>query len=752
MIRQNAPPMLRKSLNVSALIWFRRVNSQFDTIFEGIDIDIKMKKTVSNLTFLSLLLAVCSPTNAMWNLATLKGNYTTGGGDRNGTSAGASLIYLNAQSGLGIGTSYDVIPFSGSYLRKENGVWDSRNGWELRRLPLDFYYAPYISNGIRAGNVVSHNVGYLYLSVCPWVSNSSQDELNFSITGSIAHEIGVGLTVFPLMEFKLGASIIDVEARKTASVDFPAYRKSKLFLRGTLYFGYWISGANETIRTGFFPSIADRRRARENAKPIITDIRPRSAISGSTLEITGENFRPEDENTKVFFSNVPGKIQILSATKATARVPGGTPAGDSTVIIETRRGYSNEETIVVSPARPPLLTLSDVVFAGNGNDRVLRAGESGEIGFTISNAKGAGTAYGIKIYPSLKGAGSADLSFATTIDVGDVEDGNAKKVSIPLNAGLDLGTGELAFNIKVTEINDFAPESFEVKIQAQKLAPPDMQMVKLEADDRFYPERAEKLSVGNGNGIVESGEIVEVYATLENQGPGQTKDTKVDVVAGSPDVVFYSANRFILGDIPPQGSQKLKFAFLVKKSYTGSVNLPIKLSVSDNRERFNKELPLNIELKRSGSTVPTAYIPKPVTYTVEDLRIPRGSNMAVAELAAKNVSAEEASKATDFLRTNLVNTEMFNVTDRGNMEAVLAEQKFQNSGYTDQERAIQIGKLLNVKLIFAGSLAKINGKYFLTVDVINVETGRIVASAGEEIASFGKLKEACGKVVNKILN
>ncbi|GAI47655.1 unnamed protein product, partial [marine sediment metagenome] len=67
--------------------------------------------------------------------------------------------------------------------------------------------------------------------------------------------------------------------------------------------------------------------------------------------------------------------------------------------------------------------------------------------------------------------------------------------------------------------------------------------------------------------------------------------------------------------------------------------------------------------------------------------------IAVAEFAGKNVSAMDASVVSDFVRNALVETGKYKVVSRGNMEQILAEQKFQATGCTDQECAVQIGKI-----------------------------------------------------------
>jgi hypothetical protein len=96
------------------------------------------------------------------------------------------------------------------------------------------------------------------------------------------------------------------------------------------------------------------------------------------------------------------------------------------------------------------------------------------------------------------------------------------------------------------------------------------------------------------------------------------------------------------------------------------------------------------------------------------------------------VSRDEAGTLTDRLRSYLVNTGEFNVVERGQMESLLQEQGFQQTGCTSTECAVEVGKLLNVQEIVAGAVGKIGAKYTLDVRCLSVETGKIQSSIVQE--------------------
>lgn len=125
-------------------------------------------------------------------------------------------------------------------------------------------------------------------------------------------------------------------------------------------------------------------------------------------------------------------------------------------------------------------------------------------------------------------------------------------------------------------------------------------------------------------------------------------------------------------------------------------------------------------------------------------------NVAVVDFVGKNVSQADASIVAGFIRTELVNTGRVNVMERNNMDAILAEQKFQNSGCTEQECAAQIGKLLNVSRMVLGTLSRLLDTYYITVSLVDVETGKVLASYDAEAGHAGGLKEACGALAGKL--
>jgi hypothetical protein len=101
--------------------------------------------------------------------------------------------------------------------------------------------------------------------------------------------------------------------------------------------------------------------------------------------------------------------------------------------------------------------------------------------------------------------------------------------------------------------------------------------------------------------------------------------------------------------------------------------------------------------------------------------------LAVLDLqAGGGVSASDAAVASDWLRVYLVNERRIRVIDRGNMDRLLAEQAFQQTGCTKQDCAVKLGKLLNASHVVAGNFSKFMTSYVINVFIVKVESGQII--------------------------
>ena len=91
----------------------------------------------------------------------------------------------------------------------------------------------------------------------------------------------------------------------------------------------------------------------------------------------------------------------------------------------------------------------------------------------------------------------------------------------------------------------------------------------------------------------------------------------------------------------------------------------------------------------------------------------------------KNISRSLADKVIH----EFSQSAKYEVIDRGNMNKILGEQKFQMSGCVAQECKVEAGQILGVGKIVNGSVGLVGKTYYLTLQLIDVKTGKVELSA-----------------------
>ena len=82
-------------------------------------------------------------------------------------------------------------------------------------------------------------------------------------------------------------------------------------------------------------------------------------------------------------------------------------------------------------------------------------------------------------------------------------------------------------------------------------------------------------------------------------------------------------------------------------------------------------------------------------------------NIAVIGLVSNNIPEGDLGGLSNRLRTELFNTNQYNVFERSRIDELLKEQGFQLTGCTNNECAVEIGKLVGVEKNVLGNIDKV---------------------------------------------
>ena len=184
--------------------------------------------------------------------------------------------------------------------------------------------------------------------------------------------------------------------------------------------------------------------------------------------------------------------------------------------------------------------------------------------------------------------------------------------------------------------------------------------------------------------------------------------------------------RLVLSDYVPSSQGG------ISKDALKSALEDIKSQIIADKDKINRAI-------QGIETVPEKEEPPPVTRSRPKVQA-GATNIAVMDLDAFAISAPEALALTNRLRVELFNTGRFVVLERGKMQDILKEQGFQETGCTTTDCLVEVGQLLNMQHMVAGSVSKVGDVYSIEVRLIDIGTGEIMAAAVEDITgSLGDL-------------
>lgn len=103
--------------------------------------------------------------------------------------------------------------------------------------------------------------------------------------------------------------------------------------------------------------------------------------------------------------------------------------------------------------------------------------------------------------------------------------------------------------------------------------------------------------------------------------------------------------------------------------------------------------------------------------------------VGVVDFASEIIPDAELRLLSDRLRIELFNTGRFIVIERQQMEAILQEQSFQQTECVATECIIEVGQLLGVEKMIAGTVGRVGEVYTTTLRMINVGSGALERTA-----------------------
>lgn len=205
-------------------------------------------------------------------------------------------------------------------------------------------------------------------------------------------------------------------------------------------------------------------------------------------------------------------------------------------------------------------------------NNIIDAGEESALIVGLTN-KGKGTAFDVNVNIE---ADTKEIEINRNIFVGDVRQGETKDVRIALKSGFGIKDGKTAFTITCTEKRGYDAKKVVFNIPTAKLEKPQIEIVSTELNDGETG-----LAKGNGNGIPENGETVELTVFVKNQGVGKAIGVNLTGNKAAAGIQWIRDSVHI-GTIQPGKTEKAKLAFAIPRNFDAS-EIVANLRVSDMR-------------------------------------------------------------------------------------------------------------------------------------------------------------------------
>jgi TolB-like protein len=124
---------------------------------------------------------------------------------------------------------------------------------------------------------------------------------------------------------------------------------------------------------------------------------------------------------------------------------------------------------------------------------------------------------------------------------------------------------------------------------------------------------------------------------------------------------------------------------------------------------------------------------------------PEKPRLAVLAWEARGAKAEEAEGVAEEVRSAFTRSGQYTVVDRTLTDKILEEWERQQSGLNESKRAVQVGRLYNVRYIVTGKLIRFEGNaWLISAALLDAQTG--VTRDSQTLRHRGEFFDLLGQV------
>ncbi len=118
------------------------------------------------------------------------------------------------------------------------------------------------------------------------------------------------------------------------------------------------------------------------------------------------------------------------------------------------------------------------------------------------------------------------------------------------------------------------------------------------------------------------------------------------------------------------------------------------------------------------------------------------NRIAVMDFRADGITKEKALRISELIRTEIVNTDVYTVIERNQMDMVFKEQGIQQTGVINDAYAIKMGELLSAQKILIGTVMQLGDAIIISGRIVDIEKGIAEFAVNQSAANENQLLEA----------
>ena len=227
---------------------------------------------------------------------------------------------------------------------------------------------------------------------------------------------------------------------------------------------------------------------------------------------------------------------------------------------------AQEQQAVPVPIEPAMLVIKVDQFTDANNNKVIDAGESFAIRFTIEN-QGKGDAYNVRLRLAEQQGYDQYFDGPRELDGGNIAAGKSKEYTFRYIAKKELPTSLAKINIYAFEANGFDADPSELIVNTQEYAMPRLRV----ADHQFFASEGSSITLGKNGKLT---------VALQNFGTQTARKVKVNFTLPK-NVYTTDTPEIIVDSIAPGDVAILDYGFLVNKRFDGD-SIAVMLAVTES--------------------------------------------------------------------------------------------------------------------------------------------------------------------------